>query len=142
MILLDTNVVSETMRATPEPRVVAWLDAQLAETLHLSAISLAELLLGIAVLPDGKRKVQLGLQLTTRATALFGERVLPFDADAASAYAEVVSGARAGGRAIGVADGQIAAIAAARRLIVATRDVTPFEAAGVPVVNPWTVSSN
>ncbi|HYG86833.1 MAG TPA: type II toxin-antitoxin system VapC family toxin [Azospirillum sp.] len=142
MILLDTNVVSETMRAAPEPRVVAWLDAQLVETLHLSAVSLAELLLGIAVLPDGKRKVQLGIDLTTRAAGLFGERVLPFDARAASAYADVVSRARAGGRAIGVADGQIAAIAAARGLIVATRDVAPFEAAGVPVVNPWTASNN
>lgn len=142
MILLDTNVVSETMRTTPEPRVVAWLDAQLAETLHLSPISLAELLLGIAVLPDGKRKVQLGLDLTRWAAALFGERVLSFDATAAQAYAEIVSRARAGGRAIGVADGQIAAIAAARGLIVATRDATPFEAAGVAVVNPWTTSNN
>lgn len=140
MILLDTNVVSETMRATPEPRVVAWLDAQLAETLHLSAVSLAELLLGIAVLPDGKRKVQLAVDLTTRAAALFGERVLPFDAGAASMYADIVSRARAAGRAIGIADGQIAGIAAARGLIVATRDVGPFEAAGVSVVNPWSPS--
>ncbi len=77
-----------------------------------------------------------------RAAALFGERVLPFDADAARAHAEVVSLARVRGRAIGVADGQIAGIAVARGLIVATRDVTPFEAAGIPVVNPWTTSGN
>lgn len=139
MILLDTNVVSETMRAAPEPRVVAWLDAQLVETLHLSAISLAELLLGVAVLPDGKRKAQLEMQLS-RAAALFGQRVLPFDGNAAAAYAAIVSRARQSGRAIGVADGQIAAIAASKGLTVATRDVAPFEAAGVPVINPWIIS--
>jgi predicted nucleic acid-binding protein len=142
MILLDTNVLSETMRATPEARVIAWLDAQVADTLYLSAVSLAELLLGIAVLPDGERKVQLAADLATRATALFGSRVLPFDTAAATAYADVVSRARTAGRAIGVADGQIAAIAAAKDLIVATRDLAPFEAAGVPVINPWTTMAN
>ena len=140
MILLDTNVISETMRATPEPRVIAWLDAQIADTLYLSAVSLAELLLGVAVLPDGKRKAHLASEPTARAAALFGSRVLSFDAAAAAAYAEVVSRARSSGRAIGVADGQIAAIATAHGLIVATRDVAPFEAAGVPVVNPWAMA--
>ncbi len=137
MILLDTNVISETMRAVPEPRVIAWLDAQAVETLYLSTISLAELLLGIAVLPDGRRKTQLELGLEDKAAALFGPRLLPFDTAAARAYADIISRARTAGRAIGVADGQIAAIAAACGLIVATRDTAPFEAAGVAVVNPW-----
>ncbi len=137
MILVDTNVVSETMRTAPEPKVVDWLDSQAAETLYLSTVSLAELLYGIAVLPDGRRKVALGLGLMEKATLLFGERVLPFDVAAARTYATVVSRARQAGRPIGVADGQIAAIAAAHRLAIATRDRAPFEAAGIEVIDPW-----
>ena len=109
--------------------------------LHLSAISLAELLLGVAVLPDGKRKAQLEMQLS-RAAALFGQRILPFDGNAAVAYAAIVSRARQNGRATGVADGQIGAIAASRGFTVATRNIAPFEAAGVPVINPWIISTS
>jgi hypothetical protein len=138
VILLDTNIVSEAMRRVPEPRVVAWLNAQAAETLHLSTISLAELLLGIALLPDGRRKVELGLSLSTQAAALFGERLLSFDEAASRSYAAIMSRARAGGRILGTADGQIAAIAAAHGLAIATRDMAPFEAAGLAIINPWT----
>jgi toxin FitB len=137
MILLDTNVVSEMMRVAPDPGVVDWLDAQLAETLHLSAVSLAELLLGIAVLPDGRRKSELSLSLGTQAAALFGPRVLGFDETAAGAFAIIVSRAHASGFSIGTADAQIAAIAATHRLVVATRDTAPFAAAGLTVINPW-----
>lgn len=137
MILLDTNVVSETMRKAPEPNVVAWLDAQAAETLFLSTISLAELLFGIAVLPSGRRKATLQNAMIENTAALFGDRLLSFDVAAAGTYAEIMGTTRRAGRAIGVADGQIAAIAAAHRLTIATRDAAPFEAAGVPVVNPW-----
>ncbi|HLY58297.1 MAG TPA: type II toxin-antitoxin system VapC family toxin [Stellaceae bacterium] len=137
MILLDTNVVSETMRRSPDRTVVAWLDAQAAETLHLSAVSLVELLFGIASLPDGRRKVELGLALGTQAASLFGPRVIAFDEAAARAFAVVMSRARSAGRAIGFADGQIAATAAAHDLIVATRDAAPFEAAGIRVIDPW-----
>jgi toxin FitB len=137
MILVDTNVVSETMRPTPDPAVIAWLDAQAAESLYLSSVSLAELLLGIAVLPDGRRKIELGSSLLSNAVILFGDRLLPFDVPAAQAYATLVSAARSAGHAIGVADGQIAAIATAKGLAVATRDIGPFEAAGLSVINPW-----
>ena len=140
MILVDTNVISETMRATPEPRVVDWLDSQAAETLYVSTVSLAELLLGIAILPDGRRKVALGLVLGEQAALLFGDRVLPFDAGAARADAVVVARARRAGRPIGVADGQIAATAAAHDFSVATRDTAPFSAAGVRIIDPWTRS--
>jgi predicted nucleic acid-binding protein len=138
VILIDTNVVSETMRALPEPRVIEWLDSQAAETLYLSTVSLAELLLGLALLPKGRRKVDLGHALGERIALLFGERVLTFDIAAAETYAEIVGGARLAGWAIGVADGQIAAIAATHHLAVATRDTAPFEAAGVEVIDPWT----
>lgn len=142
MILLDTNVVSEMMRAVPDPRVVAWLDAQVVETLHLSTVSLAELLLGVAVLPDGKRKAQLQGSLDGALQALFGERLLTFDAAAAQAYARLISRARMIGRPIGPMDGMIGAIAEAHRLIVASRDVAPFEAAGLTVISPWSAGRN
>lgn len=134
MILLDTNVVSEAMRPSPEPVVRAWLNDQAAEALYLSSVTLAELLFGIACMRFGRRKDALGSSLNDF-LALFGPRVLPFDAEAARSYALLRS--RAAGRAIGTADGYIAAIAAAHNLIVATRDTAPFEAAGLTVINPW-----
>ena len=137
MIVLDTKVVSEPMKPDGDRRVEAWLDEQLAETLYITSISLSELLLGVELLPDGKRKKELGVALRDLLETLFGNRVLPFDLQAAITYATRISKARAAGRAISMADGQIAAIAAAHGFTVATRDTTPFVAAGVPVVNPW-----
>lgn len=137
MIILDTNVVSEPMRPGGSEAVLAWLDRQAADTLYLTAINLAELLVGIAILPAGKRKHGLDAALTEVVSSLFGSRILPFDQAAAKAYALVVSRARTAGRAIGAADGQIAAIALVHGFTVATRDAVPFEAAGVPVIDPW-----
>ena len=141
MIILDTNVVSEPMQPDGDRGVQAWLDEQIAETLYLTSISLSELLLGVDMLPDGKRKVGLATALQELLTTLFGARVLPFDQQAATLYATLVSRARAAGRAISMADGQIAAIAAIHGFTVATRDTAPFLAAGVPVVNPWEVAA-
>lgn len=138
MILLDTNVVSEPLRRRPEARVLEWLDNQAAETLYLATVSLAELLLGIESLPPGKRRRVLAADLGEHIAALFEGRILPFDAVAAEAYAKAVAQARRRGHAISVADGQIAAIAAARGFAVATRDEAPFQASGVGVINPWT----
>lgn len=137
MIVLDTNVVSEPMKPGGSAAVLAWLDRQVADTLYLTATSLAELLVGIQTLPDGKRKAGLDAALTELMAGLFGPRILPFDQQAALAYASLVGRARAAGRAISVADGQIAAIAAAHGFTVATRDTASFLAAGVPVINPW-----
>ena len=103
----------------------------------MSTVSLAELLLESPSFPEGRRKVAFGLALGEQAALLFGDRVLPFDAGAAKAYAVVVARARHAGRPIGVADGQIAATAAARDFSVATRDTTPFAATGVPIIDPW-----
>ena len=139
MILLDTNVVSEMMRDRPEPRVVAWLNRQIAEDLALSSVSLSEVLLGIAALPDGRRKIALSQSFGAQMATLFGPRILPFDAAAAKAYALLVSQARALGRAIGRADREIAAIAMVHGLVVASRDIAPFDAAGLVVVNPWNI---
>ena len=137
MILLDTNVVSEPLRPAPDNRVVAWIDAQALETLFLSAITVAELRAGVALLPAGKRRAGLQESLETRVLPLFAGRVLPFDLGCTQAYAELMAKARASGFAIASADGYIAAIAAANGLAVATRDAGPFEAAGATVINPW-----
>jgi len=140
VILLDTNVVSEPMRPNPDQKVLAWLDAQTAESLYLATVSLAELLLGIESLPAGKRRRALASALHERVIALFGKRIVPFDLGAAEIYAQIVMRVRRHGHPIAVADAQIASIAALRQFAVATRDEAPFQAAGVPVINPWTAS--
>jgi toxin FitB len=137
VILLDTNVISEPLKPSGDPRVVAWIDEQLVETLYLSTVSVAELKFGIAALPDGKRKQVLRASLDERVLPLFHSRILPLDMEAAEAYAALRARARAAGKALGVADSYIAAIAASKGLIVATRDTQPFLAAGVSVINPW-----
>lgn len=136
MILLDTNVVSEAMTREPNPRVSAWLDAQAAETLFLSSITVAELLFGIGALPAGKRKHTLAAALDD-VLNLFAARILPFDIDAARHYADVAVKARAAGKGFPTPDGYIAAIAASKGFVVATRDTSAFDAAGVEVIDPW-----
>jgi predicted nucleic acid-binding protein len=138
MILLDTNVVSEPLKASGDVNVLAWIDAQIIETLYLSTISLAELRFGIAVLPEGKRRDVLHSSLEQRVLPLFAGRILSFDDSASQAYATLRARARAVGQAIALANGYIAAIAATHDFTVATRDTSPFDAAGVAVINPWT----
>ena len=136
MIVLDTNVVSEAMKPDPAPAVRAWLNEQAAGTLYLSSVTLAELLFGIAALPAGKRRNMLGRALDGL-MELFGDRLLPFDADAARHYAGLAILARTAGRGFPTPDGYIAAIASSRGFIVASRDKAPYEAAGVTVLDPW-----
>ncbi|KXV70350.1 plasmid stability protein StbB [Acetobacter malorum] len=137
MILLDTNVISEPWKPAPEPRVLAWIDAQAIETLFLSAVTVAELRFGIGAMPAGRRRSVLYERLEQQVLPLFARRVLSFDLAASQSYAELMVRARSEGRAVGKADGYIAAIAASRGYAVASRDVSPFEAAGVRVLNPW-----
>lgn len=137
MILLDTNVISETMRPQPAASVAAWLDAQPLETLHLAAISVAELRAGVAVLPAGRRRQALHEHLESRVLPLFASRVLPFGMDATTAYAQVLANARKAGSGIQTADAYIAATALAHGFAIATRDESPFIAAGLTVINPW-----
>jgi predicted nucleic acid-binding protein len=137
MILIDTNVISEPLRRAPEPRVINWIDAQSLETLYLSAITVAELRFGVANLPAGKRRDALETSLENQILPLFSGRVRPFDMDCTTAYAELMAKAKSAGLAIAAADGYIAAIAATNRFSVATRDVSPFQATDVNVINPW-----
>lgn len=141
MILVDTNVISEPLRRSPEARVIEWIDAQPLETLFLSAITVAELRFGVAALPAGKRRDGLLESLERQVLPLFAGRVLSFDLAASQSYAELMEKPRAAGLAIGSADGYIAATAAANRMLVATRDTAAFEAAGVSVIDPWRAPS-
>ncbi len=136
MILLDTNVVSEAMRPMPSVKVIKWLDAQAAETLFLSSVSIAELLFGIGVLPEGRRKTALNTALEEVAK-LFSGRILPFDERAARVHAGLAVSARSAGLGFPTPDGYIAAIAAANGFAIASRDSSAFAASGLAVIDPW-----
>ncbi|MBU2843839.1 type II toxin-antitoxin system VapC family toxin [Acidithiobacillus thiooxidans] len=137
MILLDTNVISETQRQEPHARVLDWLDAQALETLYLSAITVAKLRAGVALMPVGKRRISLHENLEKRLLPMFANRMLSFDMACTKAYAELLTKSRTAGLAVETADAFIAAVALANGFAVATRDTTPFEAAGLNVINPW-----
>lgn len=137
MILLDTNVISEPLRREPEPGVIEWIDAQALETLYLSAITVAELRSGIALLPAGKRRTSLQESLERRVLPLFSGRVLPFDLPCTQTYSEIIAKTQKAGLAIATADGFIAATAVTNGFAIATRDTSHFEAAEVAVINPW-----
>jgi hypothetical protein len=137
MILLDTNVISEPWRPAPDPVAIAWLDAQVVETLFLSAVTVGELRYGVAILPAGRRRDRLADRFEQDVLPLFTGRILPFDVGAARAFGDLMAQARASGHPMSFADGAIAAIAASRALTVASRDVHPFRAAGVAVLDPW-----
>ena len=137
MILLDTNVISEPQRLKPSQRVLDWLDAQALETLFLSAVTVAELRAGIALMPAGKRQDGVHAYLEDHLLPLFANRVLAFDAGCTKAYAELLARSRAAGVTVQTADAFIAAIALANGFAVATRDTRPFEVAGLKVINPW-----
>lgn len=134
MIVIDTNVVSEMMRAEPNPRVLAWAAA--AGRLHTTAVTLAEVGYGLARLPSGRRKDQ----LTAAAADVFADFegvVVSFDARAARRYGAIVVRREAAGLHITNADAQIAAICAAHHAVLATRNVSDFVATGIETVNPW-----
>jgi len=137
VILLDTNVVSELMRSSPDHAVEAWVADHPAEELFFSAIGEAELRYGVAVMPAGRRRDRLSSGIEAMLYEDFEGRVLPFDSDAARAYAEVASARRASGRPVPTADCQIAAIARSRGMSVATRNVRDFADMGVDLIDPW-----
>jgi predicted nucleic acid-binding protein len=139
VIVVDTNVISEPLRAGHDPRVRSWLNRQAPETLYLSAVTVAELTLGVELLPEGRRRTELRAAVSSVIGDVFRGRVLPFDAAVAETYASLVARARARGRSVSFADGQIAATASHHGFAVATRDVGPFEACGVTVIDPWSV---
>lgn len=136
MTILDTNVISELMRDIPQPIVLAWLDAQPETSLFVTTVTEAEILTGIALLPVGRRRQHLA-EVAERVFALFAERILVFNRDAAHAYAEIFTWRRTSGRPISKIDCQIAAIARSCEAAIATRNVADFEGLEVDVINPW-----
>lgn len=137
MIVLDTNVLSELLRAVPERCVVEWLNEQPRASVFTTAITRGEILYGIRMLPTGKRRVAL-LDAATRIFDVDLEgHVLAFDGAAANEFAEISATRRAAGRPIAQFDAQIGGITRSRGAQLATRNVSDFEACGFEVINPW-----
>lgn len=138
MIILDSNVISETLKPAPNANILGWLDRQIPDTLFITTITIAEHLFGVEALPDGKRKNMLRTAYEDL-YANFRGRVLPYDGPAARSYGMLAAQARSAGHGFPIPDGYIAAIAASRDMYVATHDVGPYLAVpGLKVVNPWT----
>lgn len=136
MILLDTNVLSEFMKPSPDARVRRWLDAQRRTDVGTTAIVVAELAAGVAALPEGRRRILLQDALDLVFESLDG-RVLPFEAGAAIEYGRIIVTRIRAGRPISVTDAQIAAIAVHADATLATRNVRDFEGTGVRIIDPW-----
>jgi len=137
MIVLDTNVVSELMRAEPTPSVLRWVDAQEAGKLWLTSVTVQELIYGIARLPAGKRQQHLNAQLLEMLDDDFAGQVAPYDGEAAAIAGRLLARCEREGRTMPLADAQIAAICIALHATLVTRNTQDFEAAGLMLVNPW-----
>jgi toxin FitB len=137
VIVLDTNVISELVRAIPDARVLTWLDTLPVAETATTAITAAELDYVVARLPDGRRRVALHEAVRAMLDDDFRGRVEPFDRHAAAAYAHVVGDRERLGRPIGVADAQIAAICRARGATLATRNMKDFQDTGIELIDPW-----
>jgi len=139
MFVIDTNVASELMCPQPTAAVAAWIADRDAQDMYLTAVSEAELLHGVAIMPTGKRRSALKAAMTRWLDRGFRERILPFDSAAARVYAEIAAERRRTGRPIGEADCQIAAISRSRGADLVTRNVRDFEGTGLNVIDPWSV---
>ena len=137
MFILDTNIVSEVMRNIPSTEVMAWLDERPIHDLYVTAVTRAEILTGVALLPEGRRRSGLTKAAEHAFNSLFNGRLLSFDSAAAHAYAEIASARRSAGRPISQFDGQIAAIARSRNMAIATRNVADYKGCSITVINPW-----
>lgn len=137
MIILDTNVLSELMKATPAAGVVAWVASQPASRLFTTAVTQGEILYGIGLLPKGKRRNRIAVAAKAMFAEDFNDRILAFNSDAAAAYADIAVTRRSKGRPMSQFDAQIAAIARSTGAAVATRNVVDFEGCGIDLVNPW-----
>jgi toxin FitB len=137
-LLLDTNVLSEVQRPTPDQKVVGWLDAVDEDRVFISVASIAELRRGIALMDDGRRRAALTAWLANDLPARFAERILPIDRAVAERWGELMArSSRRSGVALSVMDGFFAATALAKDLTLVTRNVKDFTSFGVPLFNPW-----
>jgi toxin FitB len=137
MIILDTNVVTEVMKASPAAAVVSWLNARDSSALFLTAITLGEIHYGLRAMPQGLRRHRLEEGFERVIAAAFTGRILAFGEEAAAHYGEVMARRKELGRPLSVPDGQVAAIARLLGFAVATRNVRDFLACGIEIVNPF-----
>jgi predicted nucleic acid-binding protein len=137
MIVLDTNVLSETLRPKPSVNVLIWMRSEPVSSLFTTTITEAELLYGIALLAPGKRRQSLEAVVGLIFTDDLAGRILPFDSAAAREYAEIAAARRRAGRPISEADARIAAIARSRGAALATRNVQDFAGCELQVIDPW-----
>lgn len=138
MIVLDTNVLSEMLRPKPSAHVESWMAAQSPGMLFTTAVTQAEILYGVELLADGRKRGRLFAAIGSIFDEDFAGRILPFDADAAAAYAAIAAARRNAGRPISQFDAQIAAITRSRGAALATRNTRDFEGCGIELVDPWT----
>ena len=138
MIVLDTNVLSEALKPLPSPIVIDWLAGQEPSSVFTTAITQAEVLYGVETLPAGRHRMRLLAAVEKMFAEEFEGRILPFDEDAARAFAGIVAARDRAGRPISQFDAMIAAIARSHRAAVATRNTADFQDCGVDVINPWT----
>ncbi len=137
MIVLDTNVVSELMRPEPAAAVVDWVDRQPAADVYLTAITVAELLYGVARFPEGRRKTDIAERVEAIMSEDFEHRVVAFDEAAAAHYADIVVRRERAGRPISTADAQIAATCRSHSAVLATHNVDDFADTSVSIIDPW-----
>lgn len=137
MILLDTNIISETMRPMPSPLVLEWLNRQPGDSLFVSAITVGEIEYGLRILPAGKRRDALIERYREFMSRGFDGRILVYDDSAAYGYGEIMGYRKELGRPMSIPDGQIAAIAKSKGLILATRNTDDLVASGLHLINPF-----
>lgn len=137
MTVLDTNVVSEALKPSPSEAVLRWLAVQDRRTVFITAITQAEVLYGVEILPAGKRRTRLYTAIGNLFAEEFQGKILPFDEDAARLFPKIVAGRAAIGRPVSQFDAVIASICRLRSAAIATHNVADFEHCGIPIINPW-----
>jgi len=137
MIVIDTNVLSETLKPVPSDVVLGWLASQEPMSVFMTTITQAEVLYGVELLPAGKRRTRLHSAIEDLLASIFQGRILSFDEDSARAFSKIVAHRQSMGRPISQFDAMIASICRSRRAAIATRNVDDFAHCGVPVINPW-----
>ncbi len=137
MIILDTNVLSEVLKPSPFEAVLNWLAAQEPANMFTTAVTQAEILYGVELLPQGKRRARLSVAIQRIFAEEFESRILPFDEDAAPSFARIVAIRAAAGRPISQFDAMIAAMTHSHRAFLATRNTSDFEQCGIQLINPW-----
>ncbi|MEP7354560.1 MAG: type II toxin-antitoxin system VapC family toxin [Acidobacteriota bacterium] len=137
MIVLDTNILSEPIKPHPSKNVLGWLAQWTPSSLYTTAVSQAEILAGVELLPSGKRKTSLSDAVSRMFLESFPERILPFDPAAAQAYSKIVAHSKRAGRPISMADAMIAAIVQTHQATLVTRNVEDFSQCGIRLINPW-----